>query len=156
MTRLSIILAAIVLLAPSTLAQRSQYTEFSLTTLYTVFLQIHASEIDDGLDIGNRAARLGIKTSEVALVNQIALRFTSDRKSVLQAEREYVSDNAPNAIQAEAFARQRQILVEKADRDLRLGLSAPSYEALIDFLERRFSRELVRLPISSQPQPGRR
>ncbi len=147
-TRLTFVLAVIGLLAPSTFAQSPQRSEFSLTTLYTVFLEIHASEIGDGTDIGNRAERLGIKTSEVALVNQIAQRFTSDRNSVLQNERQHFSENAPNAIQAKAFARQRELLVEKADRDLRLGLSAPSYLALIDFLELRFSKELVRLPIS--------
>ncbi len=149
-TRLTFVLAVIGLLSSSTFAQSPQRSEFSLTTLYTVFLEIHASEIGEGLDIGNRAERLGIKPSEVARVDQIALQFTSDRNSVLQDERQHFSENAPKATQAEAFARQRKLLVEEADRDLRLRLSAPSYQALIDFLELRFSKELVRLPISDR------
>ncbi len=152
MTRLSVLFAVIGLLVPSAFAQNFQRSEFSLMALYTVFLEIHASEIADGLDVGNRADRLGIKTSEVPIVDQIALRFASDRKSALEAERQHFSENAPSSVQAEVFARQRELLVEKADQDLSLGLSLSSYKALVDFLELQFSKELVRLPISSQRQ----
>jgi len=140
--------AVVGLLAPSTFAQSSQRSAFSLNTLYTVFLQVHASEIDDRLEIGHRAERLGVEPSEVAVIDKIALRFTSDLRGALQAERQYFSKNTPNLIEAAEFAHQRQRLVEQADRDLRAGLSMRSYQALINFLELRFSKELVRLPIS--------